>query len=64
MNFCYVPQQLGDDSNPTVMTERFGFGASFIRTRGVDALCKEEHGDQTRGNEKPAGLRKVNGDKR
>jgi len=40
---------LGDDSNPTEMTERVRFGAGFGHTQeGVDG-CAERLGGQTRG---------------
>ena len=31
----------GDDPDPTVTTERVGFGAGFVHARGVWVLCKE-----------------------
>ena len=30
----------GDDPDPTITKDRFGFGTNFGRARGGDALCK------------------------
>ena len=55
---------LGDDPDPSVMTERVGFGAgSDVRARGATSWQERLGGHGQEGSENPIGLGTVKGGK-